>query len=316
MGDDMTTLSRRARAFTLLELVVVLGIVTLATAMLIRTTVKVRARMGEVSCQGNMRQLLSALQMYNNDHNGSMPYGWYYVNSHPVTWQPTGKSEAQVTWVDGLNRYFNTPTGYADAFRCPTALQQAPPHLNSYVMNWIVAVTPYSELLLGQPPRAQMKPPRIHLMLLEGTALIWDTGIRPNWQDQLGHLTGADIDDQRFWQGANSPQFRYYSPHDPYGSIPPGILGNNRPVRLQVGGNNYFNKDPDIVQLERFPYQGNLRFRHDGQTRCNVAFSDGSVRQFTAVVNANNSVASHDALRRYFMIHWPPGVPPNVNVPF
>ena len=277
----MTTHKHRARAFTLIELVVVMVIVALAAAMLIRTTIKVRGRMGEMSCQGNMRQFLSALQMYNNDHNGSMPYGFYYVNSHPVTWENAGKTDANVAWVDVLNRYFNT-TGYADAFRCPTALQQAPPHLNSYVMNFIVAVTPLYELVMGPPPRAQTKPPRIHLMLPQGTALIWDTGVRPNWQDQLGHLTGADIDDQRFWRGASTPQFRYYSPHDPYGSIPPGILGNNRPVRLNVGGNNYFNKDPDIVQLERFPDQGNLRFRHDGQTRCNVAFSDGSVRQFTA----------------------------------
>jgi hypothetical protein len=46
-----------------------------------------------------------------------------------------------------------------------------------------------------------------------------------------------------------------------------------------------------------------------------VAFSDGSVRAFTAVVRADLTVQSHDALRRYFMIHWPPGVTPNPSVP-
>src|SRR5688572_12416997 len=243
MGNEMTTNRRLTRGFTLIELVVVMVIAALAAAMLIRTTIKVRGRMGEVSCQGNMRQLLSALQMYNNDHNGSMPYGWYYVNSHPVTWQQVGTSGVQVTWVGELNRYFNTK-GYADAFRCPTAIQQAPPHLNSYVMNFVVGVSPLDELRVGERPGAQTKPPKLHLMLREGTALIWDTGIRPNWQNLLGHLTGADIDDQRFWQGARTPQYRYFSPHDPFGSLPPAVLGNNRPVQLDVGGSTYYNNDP------------------------------------------------------------------------
>src|SRR5688572_26462168 len=113
----MTLHQHRSRAFTLIELVVVMVIAALAAAMLIRTTIKVRGRMGEVSCQGNMRQLLSALQMYNNDHNGSMPYGWYYVNSHPVTWENNGKTEDRVQWPTELNRYFNTSGSLAPAFK-------------------------------------------------------------------------------------------------------------------------------------------------------------------------------------------------------
>jgi prepilin-type processing-associated H-X9-DG protein len=311
----MTERCSDSRAFTLLELAVVLFIVALATAVLVRTVVTVRGRMGDVSCQGNMRQLLSALQMYNNDHNGSMPYGWYYVNSDPLTWQNAGKTDAVVNWPTELNRYFNTTSGLAPAFKCPDAVQQAPPHLLSYVMNWIVAVAPRSELAIAPRPGAQTKPPSVHLMLREGTALLWDTGIPPDFADSLGWLIGADIDGQRFWNGAHTPQHRYFSPHDPFGSIGPGAFGNERPVSLNVGSYIYYNKDPGPVAFERWPYQGNLRFRHDGQTRCNVAFSDGSVRQFTAVVAADLRVTSHDALRRYFMIHWPPGVTPNPSQP-
>jgi prepilin-type processing-associated H-X9-DG protein len=61
-------------------------------------------------------------------------------------------------------------------------------------------------------------------------------------------------------------------------------------------------------------HQGNLRFRHEGETRCNVAFADGSVRQFAAVIGTNNGDI-HNAIRRYFMINWPPNVPPDSSVP-
>jgi hypothetical protein len=46
-----------------------------------------------------------------------------------------------------------------------------------------------------------------------------------------------------------------------------------------------------------------------------VAFGDGSVRQFTAKVNADRTVRQHDALRRYFMLRWPPGVEPDRTQP-
>ena len=314
----MLNVTHRGRAFTLLELVVAIGIVALASAMLIKTVIKVRDRAGDITCQSNLRQLLHALQSYNVDNNGSMPYGFYWVGSGPPTWDPppTGNNEF-ISWASELNRYFNIPKGYAPAFRCPDAIQQAGPHVLSYVMNLIVAVSPYYEIQIGgTPPRAQTKPPNLHLMLREspGTVLIWDRPVTMSGDGNLGHLIGADIDNQRFWSGAQTPQYRYYSPHDPFGSIPPGILGNNRAVQLNVGSNVYRNIDPPANST--FPWQGNLRFRHEGQTQCNAAFADGSVRTFTAVLRKDLTVQSHDALRRYFMINWPPGVTANPSVPF
>ena len=287
----MDTQKQHDRAFTLLELVVVLGIVALASALLIKTVINVRDSAGDVTCQGNLRQLLVALQSYNVDHNGSMPYGM---------------------WSSELNRYFNVPKGYAPAFKCPQAVQQAPPHLVSYVMNMIVAVSPNDEVRVAPFPNpgAQTKPPSLHLMLREGTALIWDTSVNGEAPDGEGYHVGADVDNQRFWTGAQTPQRRYFSPSDPYGAIAPGTFGQNRPVQMGI---LFKNIDPPAPL--NYPYQGNLRFRHDDQAKCNVAFSDGSVRQFTAVLRPDPTVQTHDALRRYFMIHWPPGVPPNPSEP-
>jgi prepilin-type processing-associated H-X9-DG protein len=312
----MSNAAHKGRAFTLLELAVVVGVVALATALVIRTTIKVRDRVGGVTCQNNLRQLLAVCQSYNLDNNGSMPYGFFWIGSGPPTWgQPPGNN-GFISWASELNRYFATPgpPPYAPAFNCPEAVQQVGPHLLSYVMNFIVGVAPVYEMQMATTaPPGQTKPPNLHLMLREGTALFWDTGIKPTWQNNEGYTIGADIDGQRFWNGAQTPQYRYFSPHDPFGAFPPGILGHNVPVRLNVGSIEYRNIDPPADGT--FPYQGNLRFRHENQTQCNVAFSDGSVRQFTAVLGADNRVTSHDALRRYFMIHWPPGVRPNPGIP-
>src|SRR5687768_5741282 len=221
----MSRRTHRGRAFTLLELVVVIGVVALATAMISRTVTKVRDRAGDVGCQNNLRQLLQALHSFNVDNNGRMPYGFFFVGSGPPDWgPPPGGNGKYITWASELNQYFNSPTGLAPAFRCPDAQQQAGPHPLSYVMNMIVGVSPYYEVLIGgHPPYGQTRPPNMHLMLRipPGTAVLWDTPIRPDPPRPEGHLIGFDIDDQRFWRGAHTPQFRYYSPHDVFGQIPP-----------------------------------------------------------------------------------------------
>jgi hypothetical protein len=123
---------------------------------------------------------------------------------------------------------------------------------------------------------------------------------------------GHDIDDRRFQAGARTPQFRYFTLADRFAHIAPGTFGQNKPISM---GSNWRNLDP-ATSATGFPYQGNLRFRHLKDTTCNAGMSDGSVRQFTAKLNRDRSMRSHDALRRYFMIKWPPGVPPDPNVPF
>ena len=68
-----------SRAFTLLELVVTFAVVALAGAVIIPKILQLRARMGDVTCQNNLRQLSRALETYCLDHNGGMPFGRGYV---------------------------------------------------------------------------------------------------------------------------------------------------------------------------------------------------------------------------------------------
>ena len=85
-------------------------------------------------------------------------------------------------------------------------------------------------------------------------------------------------------------------------------------VNLNVGSSIYYNTEaPDGSS---FPYQGNLRFRHNKDTTCNAGFSDGSVRSFKARLQSDRKrVQSHDGLRKYFFTKWPAGVPFDPGVP-
>jgi prepilin-type N-terminal cleavage/methylation domain-containing protein len=57
----------RRRAFTLVELLVVIGIIALLIAMLLPTLKKAKEAANRTRCASNMRQIIMGMQMYSND---------------------------------------------------------------------------------------------------------------------------------------------------------------------------------------------------------------------------------------------------------
>lgn len=68
-----TTTHSRHRGFTLVELLVVIGIIAVLVAMLLPALSRAREAAMSVQCQSNLRQMGMMMTMYTSQHNGWVP---------------------------------------------------------------------------------------------------------------------------------------------------------------------------------------------------------------------------------------------------
>ena len=64
------------RAFTLVELLVVIGIIALLISILLPALSKARQSSNVIACASNIRQLMMSFRLFAQDHNGSLPGGY------------------------------------------------------------------------------------------------------------------------------------------------------------------------------------------------------------------------------------------------
>jgi prepilin-type N-terminal cleavage/methylation domain-containing protein/prepilin-type processing-associated H-X9-DG protein len=124
-------INARRKAFTLVELLVVIGIIAVLISILLPTLSKVRRQANTLQCASNMRQVATALIMYINDNKGKHPpagippitgiyqYGW---------WWPNELVRLNYVKQPGLSCY-KAPGGpkvfsRANPFRCPEGIDE------------------------------------------------------------------------------------------------------------------------------------------------------------------------------------------------
>jgi prepilin-type N-terminal cleavage/methylation domain-containing protein len=81
------TATHRQSAFTLVELLVVIGIIAVLIGILFPALRRARESAQRVQCLSNMRQIAGAIIAFANDHNGKMPSAatWTPLKIDPVT---------------------------------------------------------------------------------------------------------------------------------------------------------------------------------------------------------------------------------------
>ena len=71
----------KRKAFTLVELLVVIGIIALLISILLPALAKARYQANLILCGSNLRQLGLAMNMYANENKGVIPLGYWWGNS-------------------------------------------------------------------------------------------------------------------------------------------------------------------------------------------------------------------------------------------
>lgn len=109
----------RRKAFTLVELLVVIGIIALLLSILMPALSKAREMAKEVKCRSNLKQLILAFRMFASEHNDRLPADRLDIgraNPDENDWlMGDAQSLANAPTNGTIYRYVKTPNIY----RCP-----------------------------------------------------------------------------------------------------------------------------------------------------------------------------------------------------
>ncbi len=107
------------RAFSLIELLVVVAIVSLLVSLLLPTLSAARAQGRRTVCASNLRQLTLAIVMYTSENRGLFPpCGWKRGKIPGYWWGEINNGKVDYT-VSPLFKYIRSPLGEETVYECP-----------------------------------------------------------------------------------------------------------------------------------------------------------------------------------------------------
>jgi prepilin-type N-terminal cleavage/methylation domain-containing protein len=115
---------RHRRGFTLVELLVVIGIIALLISILLPTLSKARESANRTACLSNMRQLGTAMQLYASENRDCVPTGYIFQKqfSYVVVWNNSNPLSPAVQELGVLVTAGSIKDG--KAYYCPTEVDE------------------------------------------------------------------------------------------------------------------------------------------------------------------------------------------------
>ena len=139
----------RRKGFTLVELLVVIGIIALLIAILMPALSRAKEQASALKCLSNLRQIGQAFMMYVNNNKGRFPVAG--ANRHPNDWifwenEPLGTDPDRKLDNSMIAAYLGIPVN-PEVLRCPSddiqSRRDNTRYRFSYSTNYLITRLPY-----------------------------------------------------------------------------------------------------------------------------------------------------------------------------